>query len=324
MRNKYKTIFIFLSSVVFLTVFLNTAAWAAKKTGIKSVNIKITGKIMADTKFGDEKIEVSTTGKNYVVEEFSFKNDIFAWSENDAPELKIHLKADDNCYFQASRSSQIRINGATFKKADREDSATSLYITVILPAPANQMNVIENAVLSRDGSCVWETIEDAGSYEFKFIRDDVVIAGTQGTLLTNLNYRNLMTKEGNYCFKVRPISRANPDFAGQWSESNKLYFSRSEAMAVENENMTRKSSGNWEQTEEGSWKFKGDDGLYARNEWRKLNNKWYYFLSDAYMAIGWHNINDKWYYFDMTTGEMFANSVTPDGYFVSFSGEWVP
>ena len=323
MRKGYKIILGLIALCASVTL-LSTNGWAAKKKKIKSVNIKISGKVEADTKPGNENIEVTTTGETYSVEDFSFENTTFAWSADDVPELKIHLVSDEDHYFEVYQGSQIKINGGTFKKADRQDGATSLYVTVLLPTPATQMDVIQKATFSEDGNAVWNSVEGAGNYEVKFMRNETAVGGLQNTVLNTINYRKLMTKEGSYWFKVRPISKVNPDFAGEWVDSNRVYISRSEAEAIDAENVARDSAGNWEQLDGGKWKFKTADGVYANNEWRRINKKWYYFLPDTYMAAGWQHINNNWYYLDPATGAMLANSTTPDGYFVGLTGEWIP
>lgn len=42
------------------------------------------------------------------------------------------------------------------------------------------------------------------------------------------------------------------------------------------------------------------------------------------MKTGWHqDVDGKWYYLDNETGYMLKNAVTPDGFAVSDTGEWV-
>lgn len=61
-------------------------------------------------------------------------------------------------------------------------------------------------------------------------------------------------------------------------------------------------AGQWQQDEVG-WRYMEDDGTYK---------------------TGWYqDVNSKWYYLDQNTNYMLANTVIPDGYYVSESGEWV-
>lgn len=55
-----------------------------------------------------------------------------------------------------------------------------------------------------------------------------------------------------------------------------------------------------------------------------LYHQWFYFNINGSMADGWREINGKWYYFssesDGTRGTMYADRITPDGYYVDKNG----
>lgn len=60
-------------------------------------------------------------------------------------------------------------------------------------------------------------------------------------------------------------------------------------------------AGEWKQDNVGWW-YQNDDGSYVKNAWKEDNGKWYYFNEGGYML---------------------SNTITPDGYTVNESGEWV-
>lgn len=91
-----------------------------------------------------------------------------------------------------------------------------------------------------------------------------------------------------------------------------------------------------------NWKLLTESGVFAQNQWAFLGGRWYVFDSNGNMLVGWQNINQNWYfmnkdgtmatgwildnhkwYFLAQSGEMYASAVTPDGYLVNSSGEWV-
>ena len=80
-----------------------------------------------------------------------------------------------------------------------------------------------------------------------------------------------------------------------------------------------------------TWYYFNKDG-YMATGWLFENNIWYYLdpqtgTNNGRMMTGWHMISDKWYYFstDKLAGEgsMYADRMTPDGFYVNKDGVWV-
>lgn len=64
-------------------------------------------------------------------------------------------------------------------------------------------------------------------------------------------------------------------------------------------------AGEWKKDNNGWW-FQRNDGTYPVNQWEKINE----------------NEKTDWYYFNQD-GYMYSNALTPDGYTVAGSGEWI-
>ena len=56
--------------------------------------------------------------------------------------------------------------------------------------------------------------------------------------------------------------------------------------------------------------------------WLKTGGKWYYLNSSGTMKTGWFTVSGKWYY-AYNSGALAVNTITPDGYRVNTSGEWI-
>ena len=77
-------------------------------------------------------------------------------------------------------------------------------------------------------------------------------------------------------------------------------------------------AGEWRQDQSG-WKYILPGGDTLRGRWFYINDNWYYFHSNGYMA------HDQWIgnYYVGTTGAMYRENLTPDGYWVDYKGKWV-
>ena len=106
---------------------------------------------------------------------------------------------------------------------------------------------------------------------------------------------------------------------------------------------TFNSFAEWQQAQDGSWKFYNVDGTIGINKWAKSGEDWYHFDNEGNMepsAIvvdgdGTYYVDDagkmvknQWvnqngnYYYAGEDGKILKNTVTPDGYTVDGNGIW--
>ena len=89
------------------------------------------------------------------------------------------------------------------------------------------------------------------------------------------------------------------------------------------------TGGSWEKSG-NTWKFKKDDGSYARSVWGKINGQWFCFGPAGEMRTGWITDGGK-HYLLAADGAMYANGWVLDGanwYYMNADGsrkqnEWV-
>ena len=91
-------------------------------------------------------------------------------------------------------------------------------------------------------------------------------------------------------------------------------------------NSSAAQSYEWIQIDGNWWSFDTDG--YLGTGWivDPVYGNWFYVDVNTGMKTGWVQIDGKWYYFnpvsDGTKGIMFANRMTPDGWFVREDGSW--
>lgn len=62
---------------------------------------------------------------------------------------------------------------------------------------------------------------------------------------------------------------------------------------------------------------------YLKNEWKEINNNWFYFGEDGLSICNkWEKINDNWYHFDNQS--VMQHDTTIDGHTVGSDGAWIP
>lgn len=295
-------------------------AYESDDKAIRNVSISVSGTIEVDSEMGDEALEISCSGNKYDYDHYEVQNVGFRWSEDDVPDIKIYLTADDGYYFHITRASQIRLNGATYVSAAREDSAYTLAVEVKLPSLATQVADVTEATMTADGICTWEEAAGSGSYEVKFMRNGTTLGGVQTVTGTTFDGSRYMTKPSTgYHFMVRGVNKTDSSIKGHWFDSNKINVTDAMAEAQREKNANEESAGTWNQ-ENGRWTFTLPDGTLMKDGWRQINGSWYQFDEKGYMRTGWYLDAGKWYYLDPTTGAMWRNAKTPDGYEIGIDG----
>ena len=91
-------------------------------------------------------------------------------------------------------------------------------------------------------------------------------------------------------------------------------------------NSSAAQSYEWIQIDGNWWAFDTDGYLVTGWIFDPVYRNWFYVDVNTGMKTGWVQIDGKWYYFnpvsDGTKGIMFANRMTPDGWFVREDGSW--
>jgi len=90
------------------------------------------------------------------------------------------------------------------------------------------------------------------------------------------------------------------------------------AKSSQNSTSMPQGSISWQRDNKGWW-IKNSDGSYPRNEWKLVNNSWYFFDSQGYMFTGWLNISGSWYFLNTDEGSNNGKMVTG---WRAVSGKW--
>lgn len=301
---------------------LVTPAYAASRRKISSVAVIVRSDILPETKYGEEEIEVEVKSGRCSFDYYDIDNIGFEWVEDDVPEITIYLRADEGYYFSLTTASAVKLTGATYVKASKQDSSETLVLKVKLPSLAESVGDQGEVTLTAGGIAVWDEVRGAGSYEVRLYRNGT---GLGATILTTENiyydFSSMMTRAGSYHVRVRPVNKLKTENKGEWAESSVITLSKEQADAIRNGTADKSVpvSGEWIQDSTGWW-YKHHDGSYTKNNWELIREDWYFFDENGYMKTGWVEWEGKQYYCDLSTGAMLKNTTTPDGYILDHNG----
>ena len=308
-------------AVAALTSMLAVPSFAAKRKKITSVNVNVESHIGLGVRYGEEEIEIEVRGRNYTYDYYEIENFGFEWVEDDVPEITIYLRADEGYYFSLTKASAVKLTGATYVKATKQDSSETLALRVKLPSMQEMVGTETEVVLTEGGFASWGEIRGAGSYELRLYKNGTGVGATyQSTDQVFYDYTDQMSKPGTYQVKVRAVNKQNQESKGKWMESEAVTISQEMADAIRNGTVAGLPiKGEWKK-EGDRWWYQHQDGTYTQNNWEQIDKKWYLFDEEGYMRTGWVEWEGEKYYCHDETGEMLKDTTTPDGYILDSAG----
>lgn len=297
-------------------------AYAASRKKINSVTVSVESEILPETRYGEEKIEVEVKSGRCSFDSYDIDNIGFEWMEDDVPEITIYLRADDGYYFSLATASAVKLTGATYVKASKQDSSEMLVLRVKLPSLAESVGDQGEVTLTDSGYAIWDDVRGAGSYEVRLYRNGT---GIGASILTTTDpyydFSSAMTKAGDYHVRVRPLNKIKPENKGEWGESQAITLTKEQAEAIRNGTASKVMPVRGEWVHDGiGWWYKHTDGTYTKNNWESIKDEWFFFDANGYMKTGWIEWEGKQYYCDQGTGAMLKNTTTPDGYILDYNG----
>lgn len=332
-----------------LSSLMAPGAMAASKKKIGKINLTIDTDIRIGKSGGE--VQVTPTGDNtdsYYVDNCEIINDEGDdWSRSKPPEIEITLGVEDEdlYYFSSTSSSGYKLtlgssckyyfDDIKFEKAVPKENKTLLVLTAQLVfdkvadkskavTPSNpKWNTLE------PGKASWGGNISAKYYQVQLIKGDAAEGSVQDIYDTFYSFAGQITSPGSYKFKVRSVKSSN-DAKSNWAVSGAWNVTEADIIALGNTVTqstpdTPASVEGWQKTaDQNRWWWRNADGSYPASTWKQISGQWYYFDAEGYMATGWITLDGKSYYLDPGTGAMYANTRTPDNFWVNESGIWIP
>lgn len=305
-----------------LTGMMAVPAYAASKKRISSISLNITSEVKVGDKYGEETIEVEVRSGRCSFDYYDIENIGFEWVEEDVPEIKIYLQADDDYYFSLTNASSVKLYGATYVRATKQDSSQTLALTVKLPSLAESIGEQTEVTLTNSGIAYWEPVQGAGSYELRLYRNGTGIgASILTTTEPNYNFGSMISRSGSYQVRVRPVNKINTNNKGAYVESATIEINDGMVEAIKSGTAQTSipMSGQWIHDGVGWW-YRHSNGGFTKSNWEAIKDQWYMFDERGYMKTGWVEWEGKRYFCDPNSGAMLTNTTTPDGVLLDQNG----
>jgi len=238
------------------------------------------------------------------------------------PKMKVTLRAtnsDDYAFKGGYQSSNVSIKGGTYVSASRSGSDT-LYVTFTFKPIKGTYDSPEDAYWRESGygNAKWSSVDNtSGAYDVYLYRGSNVVKKVEKLKATTYNFYPYMTKAGTYSFKVRtvPYTESEQKYGknSDWTESDEVYLPQEKVSdgSGQDDNTAANGQVGWIKTG-NVWYYRYPDGTYQKNNWAKINNKWYLFDANGGMVTGWQQRNNVWYFINsdgtMTTGWVVSNN----------------
>lgn len=331
MKLQKKILTSVLSVSMLAAAFAGTAMAAEEREKISSVELTVDSNVEVGDESGD--VIVTTGDSRYSVEDVELVNDMGEWNNGDVPQVAITLEARSNYYFASMSSSKVKLRGddAKYVKSRREDSSSTLIVTIKLDALVGSLD-LEDVYWEDEESTIarWEQADGAKSYQVRLYRGSSSVGETVTTSGTSYNFASRITREGEYYFKVRSVG--TDDSKGEWYESDYIYVDdqmlediragRYGSTGAAASPAPNTSANQWIKDNVGWW-YRFADGSYPTNGWLLINNVWYCFDHVGYMRTGWIESSGLWYYCHPESGAMMTNTTIDGKYYVNSQGVWV-
>ncbi|WP_312427408.1 N-acetylmuramoyl-L-alanine amidase family protein [Lacrimispora sp.] len=238
------------------------------------------------------------------------------------PKMKVTLRAtnsDEYAFKGGYQSSNISIKGGNYVSSNRSGSDT-LYVTFTFKPVKGTYESPQDADWrdSGYGTAKWSSVDNSsGAYDIYLYRGSTIIKKVEKLKATTYNFFPYMTKAGTYSFKVRtvPYTESEQKYGknSEWTESGEVYLPQEKVSDGSGQDNSAVANGQVGWIKTGNiWYYRYPDGTYQKNNWAKINNKWYLFDSNGGMVTGWQQRNNIWYFLNsdgaMTTGWVVSNN----------------
>lgn len=340
---RFKKATALLLSALLVSSCMAPCAFAASKKKVGKINLTVDTDIRSGSSGGE--VEVTATGDNtgyYYIDSVEVTNDEGDdWSKSNPPEAEIliGLEDEDEYTFSGTSSGNFKLTLASSIKsrydkveyisASKKDggATVALRIRLVFDKDADMSNATAPGSLAWDtasvGKATWGDVSSAKYFQVQLYKDGSLVtppdgsASTVSVYGTSYDFSSWVTAGSSYTFKVRSVKSSN-NAKSSWVTSS----SWTPGSTTSNNGNNGVSEGWKKAADNVRWWYQNADGSYPASQWKSVDEKWYYFDAEGYMATGWIKVGGLDYCL-APDGALYVSCTTPDGYNVNADGVWI-
>lgn len=258
--------------------------------------------------------------------------------EGDAPNIRFTKFSAD--WVTAPRSTVVGAPSITGITMSQDGKKLTFTVDFDMDMLKVGMPVLKLTVDGKDAAADYVSGTSGSQYVFSYdLKDDklhhitaVNVSGGDGSSIGNI--RNQLPENVEYAFTVGTDQPETPNQPAPAPSSHRgSSGSDSSSEIITKIPASTGSARDWVQDEKG-WRMSDERNGFIRNQWKQVNQIWYYLGTDGYMKTGWQQLDRTWYYLDasgaMKTGwqqlggtwyYLDASGAMKTGW-IQLNGEW--
>lgn len=237
--------------------------------------------------------DISTSTAGCEITDIEWARDVEKWKPAERVRVNLTIESsslDFDSFYNKSKCS-ITGDGAVYVSARRQsDRRLEVHVDYY---PSVWLGETSEAGWSDNTKTTakWKKVPYATGYKLALYADDKKVK-TLDVTGTSIDLSQYMTKEALYYYEVKACGKNSND-KKYMKEGD---FITSDDIVLDDLGET---DGKWKKSQ-GQTQYKDGDGELAKNQWRYIVGKWYYFNGNGSALTGLQNINGRWYYLDGT------------------------
>lgn len=247
----------------------------------------------------------------------------------DEDEYTFSGTSSGNFKLTLASSIKSRYDKVEYISASKKDggATVALRIRLVFDKDADMSNATAPGSLAWDtasaGKATWGDVSSAKYFQVQLYKDGSLVtppdgsASTVSVYGTSYDFSSWVTAGSSYTFKVRSVKSSN-NAKSSWVTSS----SWTPGSTTSNNGNNGVSEGWKKAADNVRWWYQNADGSYPASQWKSVDEKWYYFDAEGYMATGWIKVGGLDYCL-APDGALYVSCTTPDGYNVNADGVWI-